>query len=174
MNPLRNIIVCLGLSAAAFTACREEVAPKPMTIDQTKDLILKTQLDAIDYPTESLETRAARVRQLVAPHGLSVSISETVKGSAEVDWIKLPKPTLPTLLKFTCGNRKINWRPVSGGVEFFYNNYRGITDGDSVSGDEEIGPFAIPFERPSASEPKEEVIVDPDDPSKPMKKANKP
>ena len=173
MSPLRNIIVCLGLSAVGFIACREEAAPKPMTIDQTKDLILKTDLDAIEFPTESLETRVARIRQLVAPYGLTVSISDTVKGTAEVDWIKMPKPTLATLLKFTCGNRKINWRPVPGGIEFFYNDYRGITDGESVSGDEGIDPFASPSERSAASDPKG-VIDDPNDPFKPTKKANKP
>lgn len=168
MNPLRSIIVCLGLSAVGFTACRENAAPKPMTIDQTKDLILKTELDAIEYPTESLETRAARIRQLVAPYGLTVLISDSVKGTREVDWIRMPKPTMAMLFKFTCGNRQINWRLVPGGVEFFWDNdYRGHTEGDIVSGDEGIDPFASP------SEPKEEVIDDPDDPFKPMKKANR-
>jgi len=163
MNPIPSIIVCLGLSAVGFTACRKEAAPKPMTIDQTKDLILKTEFDDIEYPTESLETRAARIRQLVAPYGLTVSISDTVKGTREVDWIKMHKPTLPMLLKFTCGNRTIRWRPISGGVEFFYNDYRGNADGESVSDDEGIDPFASP------SEPKEEAIDDPDDPFSPLK-----
>ena len=157
-----------------FTACREEAAPKPMTIDQTKSLLMETELGAIEYPTESLESRAAKIRQLVAPYGLTVSISDTVKGTAEVDWIKMPKPTVAMLLKFTCGNRKINWRPVPGGIEFFYNDYRGITNGESAAGDEAIDPFASPSERSSASDPAEEVVDHPDDPFKPTKKANKP
>jgi hypothetical protein len=144
-----------------------------MTIDQTKALLLETELGAIEYPNESLESRAAKIRKLVAPYGLTVSISDTVKGTAEVDWIKMPKPTLALLFKFTCGNRKINWRPVPGGVEFFWDDeYRGITGGNSVSGDEGSGSFASPSERSSASDPAEEVVDDPDDPFKPPKKAN--
>jgi hypothetical protein len=170
MSPLRKIIVCLGLSSVVFTACREESPPKPMTIDQTKDLILKTELDAIEYPTESLEIRAARIRNLAAPYGLTVSISDTVKGTADVSWIKMPKPTLAMLLKYTCGNRKIAWRPISSGIEFFYNDYRDVSDGRSVSANEGINPFASPSEQPSASDPAEEVI---DDSFKPTKKANK-
>jgi hypothetical protein len=145
-----------------------------MTIDQTKALLLETELGAIEFPTESLDSRAAKIRQLVAPYGLTVSIADTVKGAAEVDWIKMPKPTVAMLLKFTCGNRKINWRPVPGGIEFFYNDYRGITNGESVAGDEAIDPFASPSERSSASDPAEEIVDDPDDPFKPTKKANKP
>jgi len=145
-----------------------------MTIDQTKALLLETELGAIEFPTESLDSRAAKIRQLVAPYGLTVSIADTVKGAAEVDWIKMPKPTVAMLLKFTCGNRKINWRPVPGGIEFFYNDYRGITNGESVAGDEPIDPFASPSERSSASDPAEEIVDDPDDPFKPTKKANKP
>ncbi|RYD75350.1 MAG: hypothetical protein EOP84_18445 [Verrucomicrobiaceae bacterium] len=83
MNPLRHSILFLGLIVVGFTACKEVAAPEPMTIDQTKALLLETELGAIEYPAESLDSRAANIRQLVAPYGLTVSISDPLKGDSE-------------------------------------------------------------------------------------------
>lgn len=174
MSSFWCVIVCFGLSVVGFTACKEKVAPKPMTIDQTRTLLWETELGAVEYPTESLDSRAARIRQLVAPYGLTVSISDTMKGTEEVNWIKLPNPSVAMLLKFTCGNRKIKCRPVPSGIEFFYNEYPNVQGGESVASDDAIDPFASPAERCSASDPADEVVDDPDDPFKPIQKTNKP
>jgi len=124
MNPSCLSLVIVGLIAGSLSAAGEPDGGKRLTTAETIALLCKVQVHDLMFPEETLEQRAARIREIAAPHGLAVSISSTVNPLMEIERLELPKGDLPTLLKFTCGIRMVNWRPVPGGVEFYYTSYR--------------------------------------------------
>jgi hypothetical protein len=170
MKPLQFIPAGLGLIALSFTACRENPARKPLTIDETTALLFKIDVRDAAFPNETLGERVAKIQKIAAPSGLTVSISNTVRADAEVGWLKMPQGDLPTLLKFTCGNRRINWRPIPGGVEFYYNTYRDDSAVEGEAADKGGDPFAHPGEQPPNADT--ESMDDADDPFRPLEKAN--
>jgi hypothetical protein len=99
-------------------ACKKLPAKPMLSLEETKAALKTIETYDLNLPTETLERRVERIRLFAEPHGIKITISDSVNVGMQVDWLKLHNAPLAALLKYTCGCTTLKYRVGPGVVEF--------------------------------------------------------
>jgi hypothetical protein len=89
-----------------------------LSLEETKAAIKTIETHDLNLPEETLVRRVERIRLFAEPHGIKITISDSVNVGTQVDWLELHNGTLAALLKYTCGSTTLIYRVEPGVVEF--------------------------------------------------------
>jgi hypothetical protein len=116
MYHLKSMV--LAQFALCIFACKGPPPKQLLSLEATKAAIRTIEIHDLNLPQELLVRRVERIRSFAEPHGIRITISDSIDKGMQVEWMKLHNGTLAALLKYTCGCTTLGYRVDRGIVEF--------------------------------------------------------